>query len=279
MKVGLGLLSLGILALISCGGRTSSVVVTNDDPAAIRNAPGGVATLVFMDLETIRPDNLPFAVPVSPQPLTFGLAPAATLPGCVTSAIVGTTATYTFTGCKAANTGVLSGTATITVAPTVPPATTTVYTEVFNLTVAVDATKSWHYTGTQTITVNTATSNATLAVSANAPIQAVYTDTATPANNKTYAFSASLTSNWATAGHFTLAGGYAFVRSGLENITVAIAPADPLTWTSSCDFPGSGTLSINLVSTVNGTASTTAVFGPSCGQVSIGGGSITLGSH
>ena len=272
MKWIYGLSSLALLVLAGCGGKTAEVIVSGDNPEAMRKAPAGIATLVFMDLETIRPDALPAAIALPPLGQATGLAPAAALPGCVTSSPAGNVVTYTFTNCKAANTGVLAGTVTVTA--TVNGASTR-YAEVFNLTASVDGNRQWRYTGTQTVTVTGA--SATLSVPAQNPILAAYSDAVTPAENKTYAFTAGLTMNWATANRLVVNGSYAFARTGVETITVAIATGDPLVWAAGCDYPLTGTLALALTGTTAATA--TATFGPLCGQMTLGGAAFTLGGH
>jgi hypothetical protein len=274
MKLIHGLSSLALLTIMGCAGKSTEVVVTGADPAAMRTAPAGAATLVFMDLQTIRPDALPVQIALPPTGEAMGVVAAATVPGCVTSVVAGNLTTYTF-NCKAANTGTLTGTVKVT---TTKVGSTTTYAEVFNLVSTVDTARKWTYTGNQTIVSNG--SSATLTVAAGNPILCAYTDTATPANSKTYNFTANLAGNWATANRFVLSGGYAFTRPGIDNTTVAIAAGDPLVWTSSCDYPGTGTLALSMVDGSGvSLASASAVFGPTCGQVTLGGAALGMGSH
>jgi hypothetical protein len=266
-----------MLALVACGG-TKGEVTTTSDPNTMRSAPAGTATLAFLDLEaTIRPDALPTAIALPPMGEAIGMAVAtAPLPACVTGVVAGAKTTFTFNNCKAASTGTLTGTVAVTMAVA---GTATVYTETFDLKSAMDTTRSWHYTGTQVITINGATATVTLPAAVPVvPIQAAYTDTGNTANNKTYLFTPNLTTTW-TATRYTLGGSYSFARAGADTITVTLAPADPLVWSTGCDYPASGTLNLALTDPVAGTASTTAKFGPTCGQMSIGGGALTLGGH
>ena len=76
------------------------------NPASVKATPAGVSTLVFMDLELVRPDNL---------------TGASSLPTGVNASLGATT--LTFTNRKAANGGVING--TIMVAPVVSGGTTT----------------------------------------------------------------------------------------------------------------------------------------------------------
>lgn len=276
MNLKLGWCTLAMLGLVACGGNKSGTVEVTDDPVAMRSAPAGTATLAFLDLQTsLRPDALPAAVALPPSETAFGLVAASALPGCIQPSTAGNVTTYTYTNCKAANSGTLNGTVTVTLAP--PAGGTTVYTEVFNLTSALDATRSWHYTGTQTITITGSTATVT-SVPASA-INVAFTDSLTPANSKTYVFTPAITMNWSVAGRFVMDGSYSFTRAGAETISVHVTPADPLTWTTGCDYPTSGTLALSLTGAVTGSASTTAVFGPACGRVAISGGVLNLGSH
>lgn len=279
MKLGPGLSLLALLTLAGCGGKDAKVVITGDNPEAMRLSPVGSSTLIFMDLETIRPDALPAPIALPPQGEALGLAPAtAALPGCIQTTTLGRVITYTFNNCRAANTGTLSGTVVVTI--TTPTAGTNVYSQLFDLTATVDANKKWHYTGLQTITVNPASSSANLVVPAASPIRAAYTDALVPANNKTCNFTAALTMNWTSASRLVVNGTYGLTRTGgvLENVTVILAPNDPLTWTSGCDYPSAGTLAFTVASAA-GEATTTGIFNATCGQVTLAGATLNLGSH
>lgn len=260
MKVGLGVCALLALGLIACGGATGSTAVTGDTPAALRTSPAGVATFVFMDLEALRPDVL---------------AQGGKL-GSITPTTANGVTTYTFANYTAANGGAAAGSISVTVSGTT-------FTEVFhNVTVTTEVpatattpatTQLWTYDGTQVVTV-TGTS---AAVSVAPSLTVAFTDSATPANNKSYAYTANLGENWtsATPASFALTGTYAFTRAG-ETISGTIAGAKPLVWTS-CEYPSTGTLALGLVSSATGTDALNVGFGPACGQASLGGTAITLG--
>ena len=280
MNAGLGWCTLAMLGLVACTAKSSGETSVTNDPAAMRSSPAGVATLGFLDLESSIPaDALPTAVPLPPQGDAIGLVSKSTLPNCIQSSILANVVTYSFTGCTAASTGVLNGTVAVTV--TIPSVGTTVCTEVFNLVSTLTATQSWHYTGTQTVTI--VGSTATVTDVPLTAIQAAFTDTVTPANDRTYIFKPALTMNWAVAGNLVLDGSYTFTRVGAETITVTLAPviasvpSDPLTWVTGCSYPTAGTLAIDLTGSLGGNASTTAVFGPTCAQMTLGGGAILLG--
>jgi len=267
MKFGLGCFFLVVMGMVSCGGTTGSATLSGDNPAAIKAAPAGVSTLVFMDLELVRPDVL---AGDSPLPTGVSLSPP---PGLVAQAASGTqfspqipsTRTYYFTNVKAADGGLINGTITVTLGPS--------YGETFNLTVTTGTPgQSWAYTGTQSVTVTGTT--ATVTVNATAAL----TDTNIPANDKTWTVTtpSSLNVDWTTLSDVTLGGAYR-LASGPETITVTLQPS--LAWNSTvatCYYPFSGTMTLDLV---NGTLtdSTTVVFSSTCGQVTIGGVAFNLG--
>lgn len=261
MKVGLGVCALLTLGLIACGGATGSSAITGDSPAAIRTSPAGIATQVFMDLEALRPDLL---------------AQAGTLPN-ITVSVSNGVATYTFNNYTAANGGTAAGTITVSVLGTT-------FTETFNnvkVTTLVPAsattpatTQVWTYSGTQVVTVTGTSATVSVAPS----LTVTFTDSATPANNKSYAYTANLGENWTTTPvKFMLTGTYAFTRT-VETISGTIAGGNPLVW-NTCEYPSSGTLALSLVSSATGTDALNVGFGPACGQATIGGTAITLGGN
>jgi hypothetical protein len=245
------------------------VSVNGTDPNAIRNAPAGVSVLVFMDLEGIRPDQLQSGA-------------GANLPGCVQSSAVAGGTAYPFNNCTAANTGVLTGTVTVT-GPVPGTGSAVTYTEAFNLavttTLANNATQTWTYTGNQLVTISGTTAKVTLANPA-APIQAAFADSATPANDVSYLFTPNnLTEDMSDPTRLALSGGYELVGSNGNTITCTIPPADPLVWTPAgpCkDVPASGSLTLNL-SNPPVTDQTTASFDYGCGNLNINGVTIELG--
>ena len=244
MQVGPAIALLLALGLIGCGGGTGSTSIVGDNPAALRTAPAGIATLVFKDLEALRPDLL---------------ASSGTLADVARSAPVNGVTTYTFNNYTAANAGTATGTVKVAHAGAT-------YTETFDLTVTsvllatptTPATvQTWKYRGIQVVTV--AGSSATVRV---AP-----------------AFTASLGEDWSDPARALLTGGYTFSRA-LETITGTIAGTDPLVWSSACDFPASGTVALNLMNGTTGADATNVGFDSGvCGQVSIGGTAIALGGH
>ena len=272
MKLGLGCGLLVTLGLVSCGGTTGSATLSGDNPAAIKAAPAGVSTLVFMDLELIRPDNLTGQTAL---PTGVSVGPAPTLAGQFQPQIIGGSETLNFASVKAADGGLING--TIAVSWTAIAGVTT-YVETFNLTVATGTPgRSWAYTGTQQVAVTTAAKTAVVTIPSN--ITAAYTDTTTPANNRTYLVTIlnHLTVDWSNPSAISLGGKYQLNVPGVETIQVTLAPS--LMWNSSvpCTYPFSGTLTLDLDSVATGLDSTTVVFSSTCGQVTIGGVAFNLG--
>lgn len=277
MKVTLGCLALALIGAVGCTSTGGGASVTGNDPASVRISPAGVATLVFMDLESVRPD---------------ALVGAGTLPGCVTAATAGATRTLTFNGCTAANGGTLSGTLAITPVPVAGnpgPYTETVHLVVQGPAGAQPPTQTWHYDGTQTFTITFAGTTPTGVTLAVAPdgLTAAYTDSANPANDRTYTFTANLAADLSSANRVALSGSYVFKRSVgqtvTETLTAAIAGGDPLVWNASCsDYPASGSLTLDLVSSTLGNDSLQVKFDAAtlgCGVVSLAGGTLNLGGH
>jgi hypothetical protein len=279
MKLGLGCCLLVTLGLIACGGTTGSTSVSGDNPAAIKAAPAGVSTLVFMDLELVRPDNLTGATELPTGVTANGalvpqdkVAPAFQSSPAVNSPINPTT--LTFNNCTAANGGVMNG--TIVVGWVVAGSTTT-YTETFNLTVTTTTpAQTWVYAGQQVIAVT----GTTASVSVPGAIAATFTDnTVTPAAVKVYQFTipAPLAVDWTLPSHITLSGEYEINLPSVETVTVTLQPA--LIWDSAvpCNYPIGGTLTLDLVSAATGTDSTTVVFSSTCGAVTLAGVNFNLG--
>jgi hypothetical protein len=266
MKVGLTMGLLGILGLAGCGGASGGVTVNGGDSISIRIAPAGTSLMVFLDLEGLRPDQVQAGI-------------QATLPECVLPAAAGGSTTFRYNQCKAANTGVLTGTVTVT-GPVAGTGAIETYTEAFNLTVTTtlpdNATQVWNYTGSQLVSFNGAIAKVALA-NPLAPIQAVYRDSATPANDITYEFTPNLTEDTSDPSRLTMAGGFNLVGSDNATITCAIVAGSPLVWLpAACTFPSSGNLTLSLAGG-GSTDQTAAAFGSGCGLLDLGGALVPLG--
>jgi hypothetical protein len=282
MKLGLGCCLLVTFGLIACGGTSGSTSVNGDNPAAIKTAPAGVSTLTFMDIQLVRPDMLTGA---SGLPTGVGSStPLVETGGKLVPEIPSQSGSFTltFTNTTAANGGVLNG--TISVGWQTVTGTTT-YTETFNnLTVtpatAVTPSWSWVYSGVQQIAVT----GTTAVITTPSTFTATYTpNIATPATNSAYQFTISnstpLAVNWSSLSAVSLQGDYQIALPSVFTVTVDLAP--PLIWntqsTPSCGYPISGTLTLDLNSVTLGNASTTVVFGSTCGQTTISGATLNLG--
>ena len=280
MKLLLGCCSLVLLGMAGCGGDSGSTTVTGTDSASLRVSPAGVSTLVFMDLELVRPDMLanPSGLPgtVSASP---GAAPAIRpeVSPTLTSPV-----TLTYSNTPAANGGLING--TVTVAWATAGGTTT-YTETFNgLTVAAtvqengqSATQTWVYTGVQQVAV-TGTS-AVLTVPGS--FSAAFSDSLVPAAARTWTFTVPTPLHVVWDSPLTtisMTGEYAFSTPSVGTVSVTILPA--LSWTQGvCRYPDAGTLTLALASATPGNdATTTVTFDATCGQVTLGGATLTLGS-
>jgi len=295
MKLVLGCCLLVTLGLVSCGGTSGSATVSGTDPASIKAAPAGVSTLLFADLELVRPDNL-----AGNSPLPTGVVVGGSVPGLMpglapqiqTANLTVNPSTLTFTNCKAANGGSMSGTVGVSWS-TLTGVTT--YVETFNLTVTPAAVngvvpnQNWTYTGVQNIAVTTASQTAILSVPT--ALTATFTDnTVTPTVVKVYHITtpSPLQVDWNDLTRISLSGEYAVAESIGANpiyaVSVTISAGTPLLWTTTpvppattpCGYPYSGTLALDLTGSL-GTDSTTVVFNSTCGDMTIAGANFNLG--
>ncbi|GLH72064.1 hypothetical protein GETHLI_05660 [Geothrix limicola] len=254
-----------MLGIVACSSTSSpEVTVQNTDPASLKVSPAGVATIVFTDLETIRPDNLSAGVSGS---------------GCITVTPVNlTTFRYTFNGCRSANGGTLSGTVTVTAAGT----TTLVDTAVYDLTVA-DSAGTWHYTGTKITTINTAAKTGSVAVPAGQPFSVTFQHATDASKNKSWSYTPNLQADWSNANAMKFWGTYSFQQTqpAGDTLTATIAQATPLIWTSGCTYPTSGVLNLSLPPASAEIRFNTSITDPNiqtgCGVITINGYRLTLG--
>ena len=302
MKLALGCCLLVTLGLVSCGGTSGSATVSGTDPASIKAAPAGVSTLVFMDFELARPDNLTGDNTTWPTGVTpsGGLAPVikgSPKPLLTPLGNPGGSGTLTFDStCKAANGGTMTG--TVGVSWIFNSQTVTTYTETFNLTVTpakvngVTPAQHWTYTGQQVITVTNVgnDNNAVLTIPSVNGLTATFTDNTVPSSPvvKTFTISSpalgtqnALSVSWTNPlGFVSLTGQYTITETvaaaSVYAVTVSAGPS--LIWdtTKSCNYPGSGTLTLDLTGSL-GTDSTTVVFNATCGDMTIAGANFNLG--
>lgn len=264
MNVGLAIGTLGLLGLLACAGASGSATVSGTDPGSIRNAPAGAALTIFIDLETLRPDQL--------------IDSGASLTPGISLSFKGGSATYTF-NTRAANGGALTG--TVTVSGPVPGAgALRTYTEVFDLTattaLAGGATQTWTYTGSQLVTVNGSSAKISPAATA---IRADFADSAAPAGNQSYAFTPNLALDLADRARVALSGNYQLAGSNDITITCSVASGAPILWTPACQYPQGGSLALALVSSRSGNDQASVAFDQGCGKVSVNGVAIGLGAN
>jgi len=254
-----------MLGLVACSSTTSpEVKVLNTDPASLKATPGGVATIVFTDLETIRPDNI---------------AAATTGSSCITVTPLSVTSfRYTFNGCQSASGGALSGTVTVTTTGT----GTVTYSSLYDVTVT-ETTGTWHYTGTKLTTVDSANNTATIAIPTGQPMTVAYVNTSDAAKNKTWAYSPNLHADWSNANAVKFWGGYSFQQTAPagNTISVTIAQATALTWVQTCAYPSSGVLTLSVppasAEVRFNTSITDASVLQGCGVITLNGYRLVLG--
>jgi hypothetical protein len=259
---------------VACGGTKNETTINGNNAESLESSPAGVASLVFLDLESVRADALPAYAPL-PGGDALGLVQGASVGGgCSTSNTVtsGTTVTTTITfgpTCTAANGNSLAGTVTV-VYNLSNPLTAQDHSVTYDLT-AKDATqtKVWTYKGTRLVSINQTARTAHISVPTGTTFTVSFTDTANTLNNKTYAYAPNLYFSWGGA-QVTLWGGYSFTQ-GNSTITATMSANTPLIWAAGCCYPISGTISL-----ATGSAQADAVFGPACGDLKLNGGKITL---
>jgi len=254
-----------MLSLVACTSSSEpKVTVQNTDSASLKASPAGVATTVFTDLETIRPDQIAAGTSGS---------------GCISvAALTGSSFRYTFNGCQAANGGLLSGSVTVTTSGT----GTVTYSAAFDVTVT-EAVGTWHYIGTKVTTVNAAAKTATITVPADQPFTVSRVVTADPGKSKTWVYTTSLQADWSNAGAVKFWGTYAFqqtVPAG-DKLTVTIPQTTPLTWSPGCAYPTAGVLQLSLPPASAEVRFNTSITDPSvqlgCGVITLNGYRLVLG--
>lgn len=254
-----------MLGLAACSSSTTSEVqVQNTDAASLKASPAGVATTVFTDLESIRPDSI---------------AAGSSSGACATVSVLSPSSfRYTFNGCPSANGGTMTGTVTVTASGT----GTVVNSALFDVVVA-DAAGSWHYAGTKIVTVNASAKTATLAIPGGQPFTVTRQVAADASKNRTWTYTTSLQADWSDANAVKFWGTYAFhqAQPAGDTVTVAIPQATPLTWSAGCSYPSAGVLNLSLPpasAEVRFNASITEPgVQPGCGVVTINGYRLALG--
>ncbi|MBI1752807.1 MAG: hypothetical protein HY014_14575 [Acidobacteria bacterium] len=254
-----------VLGLAACtSSTTTEVQVQNTDAASLKASPAGVATTVFTDLESLRPDSI---------------AAGSSSGGCVTvSTLSPSSFRYTFTGCLSANGGIMTGTVTVTASGT----GTVVNNALFDV-VVTDAIGAWHYAGTKIITVNTSAKTASLTMPEGQPFTVSRQVTADASKNKTWAYTTSLQADWSNANAVKFWGTYAFhqTQPAGDTVTVAIPQTAPLVWSPGCAYPSSGVLSLSLPPAAAEVRFNASITDPGvslgCGVLTINGYRLVLG--
>ncbi|WLT33105.1 hypothetical protein [Geothrix sp. PMB-07] len=265
MSIRIGTAVAATLGLVACtSSTTSEIQVKNTDAASLKASPAGVATTVFTDLESIRPDNL---------------ATGTSSSGCVTvSPLSPTSFRYTFNGCQSANGGTMTGTVTVTTSGT----GTVVNNALFDV-VVTDATSSWHYAGTKVITLNASARTASLTVPDGQPFTVSHQVTADASKNKAWTYTTSLQADWSNASAVRFWGEYAFHQAQPvgDTMTVTIPQVMPLTWSPGCAYPSAGVLNLSLppasAEVRFNTSITDATVQQGCGVITINGYRLALG--
>ncbi|MGA2080166.1 MAG: hypothetical protein ABSH53_06090 [Holophaga sp.] len=253
---------LALPGLLGCAGASGGVALGATDPDAVRLSPAGSLALAFLDLQALRPDLVldPSGLP----PCVQGQSP---VPG---------TATYTFAGCPAANTGTLSGTVTVTG----PGPGGEGYLETLDLSATATlagAACTWTYRGSLRITVAGGMAHVALA-EPDQPVLASFATGAAPAA----AFAFTPTDLNEFLGSRTLFGSWQFVAKDTgDRIAGAIQAADPLVWDPArCPSPVSGTQVLTRFPAASPQAvvQTPVSFDQGCGRMTVGGLAILLGT-
>jgi len=256
------------VGLVGCGGAKTSATVTGTDESSIQSSPAGAATVAFVDIETVRPDDASLDPAPAAQVTDASALPAVV--GCRTVQVNTTsttrTVTITFNQCPASNGWLLNGTLTFS-APITKPGHYTVVHQVHSLDAT--GTKGWNYTGTKLVTIDLVGRTASISLPAGTTLTAAYHDSQNTSKNRTYQYVPDLSASWTLAGQFSLSGSYTFAQDG--GTTLAATITSPLVWTSGCCSPTQGTLTLSA-----GNSLANAVFGPNCGDLKINGTKLPL---
>lgn len=252
----LPLVALMVLAT-GCGGGGGSNTTSDPTPTplAADSASAYLGTFLLSESQSADSGSLPTVAPAG-DPGVYALAVPA-LPACigVTSGGPGTPTTYTYNSCTGPNGTTLTGQITFSWS------NSTCTLTYANFTAAKD-TRTWVMNGTKTITVNATTHQSQVATTG---ITHVYTDTAFPADNRTFTYTCALLADWATAGAYKLSGTFSYLAAGESSALQGTIPtAAPLTWTAGCCYPSTGTVNLQ-----KGLAKADLSFGLPCGTMTI----------
>lgn len=255
-------LPLVVLLLLApgCGGdgaaSSSATTSKTTTPLATDTAAGMMGTFLLSESQSAADSALPALAPAGDEGVLALAAPA--LPSCiaVTSGGPGTPITYTFTNCLGPNGGTLNGQITFT---WVGSTCTLTYGN-FS---ATKGSQAWVLNGTKTITVNKTASQSQV-VTGSGGITHAFTDSATPANNRTFTYTCALLADWATPGSYKLSGTFSYQTTSDDTLEGSIPSAAPLTWTTGCCYPSMG-----IVNLKKGYAKADLSFGLPCGTLTV----------
>jgi hypothetical protein len=254
----LPLVTVLFLATACGGGAGSGSATTQKDPTplAADTAAGVMGTFLLSESQSAADSALPSLAPAGDEGVLALAAPLLNPCIGVTSGGPGTPITYTFTNCVGPNGGTLNGQITFS---WVGNACTLTYGN-FS---ATKGSQAWVLNGTKTVTVNK-TAHQSQVVTGSGGITHAFTDTAAPANNRTFTYTCALLADWATPGSYKLSGTFGYQTAGDDTLEGSIPSAAPLTWTVGCCYPSMG-----IVNLKKGLAKADLSFGLPCGTLTV----------
>jgi hypothetical protein len=257
------LLPFALPFLLACGGSGSN---TTQPTAAVTKAipadEAMAATWGFLSLE--QGTSMASQMPTFTQAGDARVLTTAETASCitqVTSTKGGITfVLYTYSNCRPQvsfeDMPTLNGSLSISFSNQLP----SLYTVEYKNLVVTRGTQTWTFNGIKTINVDFQKKQANLTA---ANLSAVFTDSAHTESNRSYLYNANLNADWFTANTYKLTGSYTLVTN--TNTTGGmIAAATPLTWSTGCCYPTSG----SIVFTKD-TATAAAAFALPCGTLTL----------
>ena len=252
-----------ILSGMSCGSGRSNKPDT--DPKALKASMPGLATLVMLDFELIRPDHLIF----ENVPNDY----------IVINHINDSTFEYLFNSCPSANGGVITGTITVTKAGT----DIVSYSSLYKLK-STNGSDEWIYAGSKLTTIDTVAKTAIVTSDSSLFPNVTYNQDghSTPVISQ---YSPQFYADWSNLPIIHLGGSYLFTKHiytiGNWEINAAISPNAPLVWNQSCGYPNSGLITMSEPSTLSEVRFSQSIADPGiprgCGTMTINGIQLNLG--
>lgn len=262
VKIG-RLLPYALPFLLACGGSgQNSSQSTPPDAKAIPADEALASTWGFLTLEqgTSMASQMPTFTQVG-DAKHLNTAATSSCITTITSTKEGIThVLYTFNNCGpqpvSLNSLNLSGSLAISFSNQVPSLYTVEYTNL----VVTRGSQTWTFNGVKTIDVNLSIKQAHM-VATN--LSAVFADSAYPDANRSFLYNANLSADWATANAYKLTGSYSLLAN-THTTSGLIASSNPLTWTTGCCYPVSGSISLT-----KDALSASVAFALPCGSVTI----------